>query len=78
MKNIIKFVLIFFVFTLSLVVYLYFTDKKDSCLDTGICSEGVEINTQYGKIMVNEESCLKYHWVWNKDKQWCDFRTQKN
>ncbi len=78
MKNIVKFLLAFFAVILSLVVCFYFTDKKDSCLDIGICSEGLEINTEYGKIKVNEENCLKYYWIWNKDKRWCDFRTQNN
>lgn len=78
MKNIIKITLIVLILLLFCVVIFYLADKKDSCLDTGICSEGVEVNTQYGKMKVNEENCLKYNWKWDNNKKWCDFNSQKN
>lgn len=74
MKKIFKKILIFLFLAFFCISYCYLTDKKDSCLDTGICPEGIEINTEYGKLIINEQNCIKYHWKWNKNKQWCDFR----
>ena len=45
---------------------------KDTCLDTSICKEGLEINTEYGLIKINKENCLKYNWVWDNEKKSCN------
>jgi len=45
---------------------------KDTCLDTSICKEGLEINTEYGLIKINKENCLKYGWIWNDKKKSCN------
>ena len=47
----------------------------DTCLDTGVCAEGLEINTEYGRIKINKENCLKYSWKWNKDRNSCNLRS---
>ncbi len=47
-------------------------DDKDYCLDTGKCIEGLEVNTEYGKVKITKENCLKYNWKWNEEKKWCD------
>ncbi|GBF23358.1 hypothetical protein tpqmel_0762 [Candidatus Gastranaerophilus sp. (ex Termes propinquus)] len=51
---------------------------KDSCLDTGVCKEGLEINTEYGKIKINKENCLKYGFAWDEKRKWCDVRKSQN
>lgn len=47
---------------------------EDFCLDSAICSEGLELNTEYGKIKINKENCLKYGWGWNETKKQCDLK----
>lgn len=44
----------------------------DICLDSGICSEGIEVNTEKGKILVNKENCNKYKYEWNEIKKYCN------
>ena len=46
--------------------------NKDTCLDTSICKEGLEINTEYGLVKINKENCLKYNWFWNDKKKSCN------
>ena len=46
--------------------------NKDTCLDTSICKEGLEINTEYGLVEINKENCLKYNWVWDDKKKSCN------
>lgn len=60
------FCILFFIWLFSM---RFFPDiqnsfTKDSCLDIGICKEGLEINSKYGLIQINEENCLKYNWKW--------------
>ncbi len=42
----------------------------DTCLDTGICTDGLEINTEYGLVKINKENCIKYNWKW--ENGYCD------
>lgn len=51
-----------------------FTSDKDLCLDSGICKEGLEINTEYGFIKINEQNCRKYNWQWNFDNSECKIK----
>ena len=34
----------------------------DSCVSDGICIEGDSLNTEYGEITFNKETCLKHNW----------------
>lgn len=45
---------------------------KDICLDCGICKEGLELNTNYGLVTINKENCMKYNWLWNEEKKYCN------
>ncbi len=45
------------------------------CLDTGICAQGLKINTEHGRIKINKENCLKYGWEWDEKRKWCDLRS---
>lgn len=49
----------------------------DICLDTGLCAQGLEINTQNGLIKINEENCLKYSWKWNAKNNYCKISNTK-
>lgn len=46
----------------------------DDCLDSGTCAEGLFINTEYGKVEINKENCLKYNWTWNEEQQYCKLK----
>lgn len=46
--------------------------QKDLCLASGICVENLELNTEFGKIIINKDNCLKYNWEWNEEKRFCD------
>jgi hypothetical protein len=48
----------------------------DSCLDTGLCKEGIT-NMQDSKgnsISINRENCLKYGYRWHEKSKSCDLR----
>lgn len=46
--------------------------NTDVCLDSGLCAENLEINTEYGLIKINKENCLKYNWKWDEKKKHCN------
>ena len=54
-----KFILIIILF-LSLFFLLKIINT-DVCLDSGLCTENLEVNTEYGLIKINKENCLKYN-----------------
>lgn len=43
----------------------------DTCLDMNYCAEGLEINTNQGKMKINKENCLKHGYKWNDKKKYC-------
>lgn len=64
--------LLLFPFILLLLVLFLYKDDKDYCLDSGICAENLQLNTEYGLITINEESCKKYNWKWNSKRRYCN------
>lgn len=46
----------------------------DDCLDSGACAEGLFINTEFGKIEINKENCLKYNWTWSEERKYCKLK----
>ncbi len=72
MKEILLLLLLIFM-VLSFILFLY-KDDKDFCLDSGICAENLQINTEYGLITINEETCNKYHWKWDAKRHYCNMR----
>jgi hypothetical protein len=70
--------LIIFIITILPVLFLisYLKDDKDFCLDTAICKEGLEINTEHGRILVNKENCEKYNWIWDDENKMCDMNVK--
>lgn len=70
-------------FAVMLVIYMLMTDYMpevkynmdlDMCYDDGLCTENLEVNTNYGKVLINKENCIKYKWKWNDEKSFCDLR----
>ena len=66
----------FILFILIFGVFYVIKDDKDICLDSGICREGLIINTQYGEISINKENCIKYNWLWNDEKRFCKIQSE--
>ncbi len=71
------------IFIIIIVIYMFMLDylpdvkynmDLDTCLDNGICAENLEVNTEYGKIIINSQTCIKYGWSWNEEKMFCDLR----
>lgn len=73
MKKIV-FILLFILLIPVALFLFYLFDDKDYCLDTAICKEGLEINTEYGLVKINKENCLKYGWIWDDDSKMCNMR----
>ena len=71
-KEILLLLLLIFM-VLSFILFLY-KDDKDLCLDSGICAENLQINTEYGLITINEETCNKYNWKWNSQMNSCNIK----
>ena len=76
-----KIIKIFLKFTILLIIIIYVIYisiisstgfDKDVCLDSSVCKEGLEINTEYGLVKINKENCLKYNWVWDNEKKSCN------
>ncbi len=67
-----------FVFVLLCLIIIctifYLFDDKDACLDTGYCKENQIVNTEFGKVLINKNNCLKYKWEWNDIKKTCKLK----
>lgn len=57
---------------LTITILTITTEDKDICLDSGICKEGLEVNTNYGLVKISKEKCIKYNWLWNEEKRYCN------
>ncbi len=78
MNKIFKIIVLSFLILFILIfgVFYVIKDDKDICLDSGICREGLIINTQYGEISINKENCIKYNWLWNDEKRFCKIESE--
>ncbi len=69
-----------YVFLIILILWILFNRipavnqvfDKDMCLDFAMCREGLDVNTEYGLIKINEENCIKYNWEWNQESKMCN------
>ncbi len=52
----------------------FFDDAPDTCLDIGYCKKGLQLNTEYGLVTINKETCKKYNWTWYDNKKECCVR----
>ena len=49
---------------------------QDVCLDTGLCKEGLELNTENGIITINDQTCKENNGIWIAEKQVCCFKAK--
>jgi len=56
-----------------LLFCFYFFNPMDTCLDTGYCEEGLSLNVQNKKIIVNQQTCLENNGKWYVDRKTCQF-----
>lgn len=61
-------------FLIMFFVIMVIKDDKDFCLDSGICAENIKLNTEYGTITINENTCNMYNWIWNSEKHYCHIK----
>lgn len=61
---------------LSFTIFYDIIFSKDSCLDSSICREGLQLNTEYGLIEINKENCEKYGWEWREKAKVCNLRNR--
>lgn len=59
-----RFLVIFLLVISFIAVNLIFCDDKDACLDSGICKEGMTVNTANGSIVINQNTCLENDGKW--------------
>ena len=71
---IVSFIVIALLIVLCSYKNLLTTIERDSCLDTSICKQGLEVNTNHGLVEINYENCLKYDWKWIEETKSCDMR----
>lgn len=64
------------IFILSPFIFLhrYLNDDQDACLDSAYCKEGLPLNIEGKKIIVNEQTCLENNGIWYPDKKVCRFK----
>ena len=73
LKGILVFIyLILVVILLSMIILT--SNTKDFCLDSGYCKEGLELNTENKKIVVNEKTCIENRGYWISNKKVCQFK----
>lgn len=67
-------IVIFFVLLFFGIIFFtkILCSDLEFCLDSSFCKEGLKINTEYGKILINKENCIKYNWQWDAEHKWCD------
>ena len=78
MNKIFKIIVLSFLILFILIFGVFYVIKDDKyiCLDSGICREGLIINTQYREISINKENCIKYNWLWNDEKRFCKIESE--
>lgn len=57
-----------------IVISIIFYDPQDACLDSAYCKEGLPLNIEGKKIIVNEQTCLENNGIWYPNKKACNFR----
>ena len=65
-----------FLFVINCLVFEIICHKDidtDICLDSGICKKGLELNTENGKIIVSQNTCISNNGKWQEKKEICSF-----
>lgn len=66
-------------FLIFLNAYKIFPSVKqeydsDICIDSGVCQEGVKVQTEKAVFVITKESCKKYGYKWNEKRKDCSLR----
>lgn len=73
LKLILK-ILISLIILICLILIILIDIDKDTCLDASICKVGLEVNTKYGLIKINQKNCIKYGWIWDEKRKRCNMK----
>ena len=70
LKKIILLMLIFvgLLFAFKIIQKIKYFIDDDTCVDTGICAEGLK----FGENILTKEYCLKKHFKWDDKRKECD------
>lgn len=70
LKKIILLILIFvgLLFAFKIMQKIKYFIDDDTCVDTGICAEGLK----FGENILTKEYCLKKHFKWDYKRKECD------
>ena len=53
--------------------------KYISCVEDGLCDEGLEVTAKDGKrVIINKENCIKNGWEWIEDGKTCNIWNKNN
>lgn len=72
--NIIIILGIIFILFSFVLLHRYLTDDVDTCLDIGFCKEGLPLNIEGKKVIVNKQTCIENNGIWYSDKKVCHFK----
>ncbi len=63
-----------FVIAAFVFLWIFVWDDVDFCSDSQICAEGLSLNVDGQKIIINEQTCKENGGVWLYDRKACSFR----
>lgn len=66
--------ILLFIRFLFIIPAVKYAIDVDTCIDTGICKEGVETKIDNELNKINKENCLKYHKEWYDSINSCNIR----
>lgn len=61
---------VIWVFSFKILPSVMYQINEDSCVDTGICAEGLK----FGENILTKDYCLKKHFKWDNKRKECDMR----
>lgn len=73
MKKILTIATIAIFFVAFIAYEVLIIDDQDLCLDSGVCKAGLELNTEKGKIIINQQTCQEINGEWQEELNRCKF-----
>lgn len=61
---------IIWIFSFKILPSVMYQINEDTCIDTGICAEGL----RFDKNILTKDYCLKKHFKWDDKRKECDMR----
>lgn len=61
---------IIWIFSFKILPSVMYQINEDSCIDTGICAEGLK----FGENILTKDYCLKKHFKWDDRRKECNMR----